>query len=116
MRSLRARSSDLAQPEPPFRSLLYRDFFFGWLFRDASRGSFLERTAAWRFNRQRSRYLPRYLRRWLLLVLLSYAIGLLFERNLALDFAAAFFYCITSLAVAMSVLIAGSWLGFQVEG
>ena len=115
MRPLSDGTGDPGCSERPLRSLIYRYFFFGWLFRDASRGSALERAAAWRFNRQRSRYLPRYLRRWASLVLLSYVLGLLLERNLALDLAATFFYCVTALAIAMSVLIAGSWLGFQVE-
>jgi hypothetical protein len=30
-----------------FRTLLYRYFFFGWLYKDVSRGSLLERSAAW---------------------------------------------------------------------
>jgi hypothetical protein len=37
-----------------FRTLLYRYFFFSWLFRDVTQGNLLERTAAWRHN-QRAR-------------------------------------------------------------
>ncbi len=42
-----------------------RYFFYGWLFRDASVGSELERAAALRHNRSLSKWLPTYLRRWL---------------------------------------------------
>src|SRR5689334_9819571 len=51
----------------PLHSLLYRYFFFDWLFRDVSRGNLLERAAAWRANREMRRYLPVYLRRWLVI-------------------------------------------------
>jgi hypothetical protein len=43
----------------------YRYFFYGWLFRDADSGSALERAAALRHNRNSARWLPTYLRRWL---------------------------------------------------
>jgi hypothetical protein len=43
---------------------LYRYFFYHWLFRDASRGSDLERAAALRHNRASARWLSTYLRRW----------------------------------------------------
>jgi len=42
-----------------------RYFFYGWLFRDANAGSELERAAALRHNRSLSKWLPTYLRRWL---------------------------------------------------
>jgi len=48
-----------------FSTLLYRYFFFGWLFKDVNHGNLLERAAAWRHNRAQARWLPTYLRRWL---------------------------------------------------
>ena len=48
-----------------FGTLLYRYFFFGWLFRDVNRGTVLERAAAWRHNQAQARWLPTYMRRWL---------------------------------------------------
>jgi hypothetical protein len=60
---------------PSFPSLLYRYWFFGWLFRDASRGNALERDAALRHNLERARWLPTYMRRWAVLGLLMYASG-----------------------------------------
>jgi hypothetical protein len=52
----------------PFRTLLYRYFFYGWLFRDAMRGNSWERSAAWRHNREQARWLPTYLKRWAVLM------------------------------------------------
>jgi hypothetical protein len=58
-----------------FASLLYRYWFFGWLFRDASRGNALERDSALRYNVERARWLPTYMARWTLLGLAMYALG-----------------------------------------
>jgi hypothetical protein len=95
--------------------LLYRYFFFEWLFRDVSRGSFLERAAALRFNRQMRRCLPIYLRRWIVLVVSSYALGALFENALSLSHAATVFYCVSCASFAMSMLIVRLWLGLRYE-
>jgi len=68
----------------PVRSLLYRYFFFDWLFRDASRGTWLERESALRINRERRNYLLVYLRRWLVLLACSCALGASFENTVVL--------------------------------
>ena len=107
------RISEGSQGDAALRVLLYRYFFFDWLFRDVNAGSVLERAAAWRFNQQMRRYLPIYLRRWTIVVVFSYAVGALFENCLALASAAAFFYCVTSISLAMSMLIVRSWLGLR---
>jgi len=99
--------------ECALRVLVYRYFFFDWLFRDVNAGSSLERAAAWRFNQEMRRYLPIYLRRWTIVVVFSYAVGALFENWLALANAAAFFYFVTSISLAMAMLIVRSWLGLR---
>ena len=101
------------RPGMAFYLLVYRYFFFDWLFRDVNRGSFLERAAAWRFNREMGRYLPVYLRRWVILIVCSYALGAMFESWPALSHAAALFYCVTSISAAMAMLIVRSWLGLR---
>ena len=111
----RRRSSEPSLASEPLSLLLYRYFFFEWLFRDVSHGSPLERAAAWRFNRQMRRYLPTYLRRWIIVLVLSYVLGAWFDRVLLLDYAGTFFYCVSSLSVAMSVLIMRAWLGLRFE-
>ena len=62
-----------------FLRLLCRYWSFGWLFRDAGRGTWLEREAALRYNRDRARWLPTYVRRWFVLGSVFYAIGVLLE-------------------------------------
>jgi hypothetical protein len=109
----RHRISQSSGPDAGLYLLLYRYFFFDWLFRDVNDGSALERAAAWRFNQEMGRYLPIYLRRWTILVVFSYAVGALLENWLAFANAAAFFYCVTSISLAMSMLIVRSWLGLR---
>src|SRR5262245_16007251 len=95
--------------------LLYRYFFFEWLFRDVNCGSSLERAAAWRFNREMRRHLPTYLRRWVVLVVSSYILGTWVRRGLSVGHAATFFYVVSSLSFAMSILIVRLWLGLTYE-
>ena len=59
---------------PAFHVLLYRYFFFGWLFRDVNRGTLLERAAAWRHNQAQAHWLGTYVRRWAVSGLLLYAL------------------------------------------
>jgi heme/copper-type cytochrome/quinol oxidase subunit 3 len=59
-----------------------RYFFYGWLFRDASAGSDLERAAALRHNRNLSKWLPTYLRRWLVIGSVTVILATWSERNL----------------------------------
>ena len=109
----RHQTSPADQSTEAFHLLVYRYLFFDWLFRDVNRGSSLERAAAWRFNREMRRYLPIYLRRWVVLVVSSHALGALFESGLSLSHAATFCYCVTSVSAAMAILIVRSWLGLK---
>lgn len=43
---------------------VYRYFFYDWLFRDADSGSERERAVALRHNREQAKWLPVYIRRW----------------------------------------------------
>jgi len=106
------------RPKSPLSSeslgvLLYRYFFFEWLFRDVNRGSALERAEAWRFNRRIRRYLPVYLRRWTVLVVCSYAAGALLESSFSLGHAATLFYCVSCVSFAMTMLIVRAWLSLK---
>jgi hypothetical protein len=96
-----------------FRTLLYRYFFFGWMFRDASRGNLLERAAAWRHNQERAHWLLTYMRRWLFSGLLLYALGNFVEMGLAAPVASAFFYVPGALSVPINAVIATAWLGLK---
>jgi hypothetical protein len=113
MRTCRYQTSLTGLSGPSLHLLVYRYLFFDWLFRDVNHGSFLERAAAWRFNREMRRYLPIYLRRWVILVVCSYLLGAVSEGWFSLNHAAAFFYGVTSVSVAMAMLIVRSWLGLK---
>ena len=96
-----------------FRTLLYRYFFFAWLFKDASKGNLLERAAAWRYNQQQARWLLTYLRRWLWCGVLLYGIGSLFEVAFDAPTLSAFFYVPGALSVPVNAVICAAWLGLK---
>lgn len=96
-----------------FGTLLYRYFFFGWLFKDASRGTLFERTAAFRYNRQQARWLPIYMRRWLWCGLLLIGLGGAIELGLGAAVLSAFFYVPGALSVPVIGVALAAWLGFR---
>jgi hypothetical protein len=69
-----------APPILPLKVQLFRYLFFGWLFRNASAGSALERSAALRHNREQAKWLPIYLGRWAITGALLLALEWLSER------------------------------------
>lgn len=95
------------------RTLLYRYFFFGWLFRDASRGTLLERAAAWRHNRSQARWLPTYMRRWLCCGTLLCLTGLLLERVFAAPLLSSVFYITGLLSVPGNAVMMVAWIGLR---
>ncbi|MCJ0762443.1 hypothetical protein [Variovorax terrae] len=96
-----------------FSTLLYRYFFFGWLFRDASRGNMFERSAAWRFNQGQARWLLTYMRRWLGCGLLLYGLGSFVELMLNAPGLSALFYVPSALSVPVNAVIGAAWLGLK---
>lgn len=70
--------------EEPFESLLYRHFFFQWLFFDMTLASGpIERRAAWLHNQNQREWLPAYMRRWTVLSTMGFAFGAISERAFA---------------------------------
>jgi hypothetical protein len=98
---------------PAFRTLLYRYFFFGWLFRDVNRGNLLERSAAWRHNQAQARWLPTYMRRWLWCGVILCAFGALVEIVLNAPVLSAFFYVPGAISVPINAVIGVCWLGLK---
>ena len=96
-----------------FTQLLYRYLFFAWLFRDASRGTLFERAAAWRHNQGCAHWLPVYMRRWLWLGLVFFALGWLVEAGLQSPGASACFYVPSILTVHFNVVAGVAWLGLR---
>jgi hypothetical protein len=91
-------------PAEPLWQLLYRYWFWGWLFRDASQGDLLRRAAAWRHNVAQRMHLPVYMRRWLALVALSFVAALCLEVAVGDRAFAALFYVASVLAVVVETV------------
>ncbi|NRF65404.1 hypothetical protein HLB44_00255 [Aquincola sp. S2] len=102
----------LAAPPLPFRTLLYRYFFFAWLFRDAGVRDLLERAAALRHNRAAARWLPTYMRRWAVVGLAGWAIGSLVELALGAPVSLLFFLP-SVLSVPINSVILVAWVGLR---
>lgn len=96
-----------------FRTLLYRYFFFAWLFKDSSQGNMLERAAAWRYNQQQARWLFTYMRRWLWCGAVLYGIGSFVEMMLDAPGLSAVFYVPGALSLPVNAVIATAWLGLK---
>lgn len=96
-----------------FRTLLYRYFFFGWLFKDVTRGNLFERAAAWRYNREQARWLPTYLVRWLWCGLMFYGLGGVVELILDSPVLSMLFYVPSALSVPVSAVTVAAWIGFK---
>lgn len=97
-----------------FGTLLYRYFFFGWLFKDASRGNVFERSAAWRHNQAQARWLPTYMRRWLACGIAFYALGGVAESVLHAPGLSMLLYVASVLSVPVNAVIGAAWVGLRV--
>ncbi|MDM0112006.1 hypothetical protein QTI66_07590 [Variovorax sp. J22R133] len=99
--------------ELTFRALLYRYFFFEWLFLDVNKGSFLERSAAARYNRSQAHWLLTYMHRWLWCAVLFYSLGGIVEIQLDATVASALLYVPSAVSVSVNAVIAVAWLGLK---
>lgn len=109
-----AGPSEPARLVPTFRQLLYRYWFFGWLFRDVNRASLLERAAAWRHNQHQARWLPTYLKRWAVMSLLCWGVGALIEHGVGAPVMSAVFYVQAALGITFNVVTSAVLLGLKV--
>lgn len=96
-----------------FNQLLYRYFFFEWLFKDVSCGNQFERMAAWRHNQERACWLPTYMRRWLVLGLLFYGLGAFVETVLNSPVLSSFLYVPSALSMPVNAVIVAAWVGLK---
>ena len=97
-------------------SLWYRYFFYGWLFRDACHGPFIERSAAWRHNRAQAHWLPTYMRRWACLGALLFGVALACELALSSPTLSAFFYLPGVLTIPFNAVTALCWAWLSFAG
>lgn len=92
-------------------SLLYRFLFFDWLFADMTEAkSLFARHAAWQHNHEMGRHLPIYLLRWSVLTILAFGLGCLFDRILESSVAAACFFIVSSMTLAVMLVILALWV------
>ena len=94
----------------PFHTLLYRYLFYGWLFRDVSRGTVFERANAWRHNREQARWLPTYVRRWLCIAAALGVVAVLLETVAGSPLLSAFFYVPSLVSLPCSLVTVVCWL------
>lgn len=94
-------------------SLLYRYFFFSWLYRDVDRGSWLERSAAWRYNKAHAHWLLTYLKRWVVLDCTAFAAGCLTSLAFQGHWICVPFFLLFSLAMSVISVIVVAWLGLR---
>lgn len=99
--------------ESSFCSLLYRYFFFGWLFKDAGSDDVFQRAAAVRHNREQARWLPIYMMRWFWWGLAFWALGSVSELMLEAAALSTIFYAVGALSVPFNVAIAAAWIGLK---
>jgi hypothetical protein len=97
----------------PLRTLLYRYFFFAWMFRDASARNLFERAAALRHNRAAARWLPTYMRRWAVVGIGCWALGSLVEVVLGAPVLSLLFFVPGALSVPINAVILVAWLGLR---
>jgi hypothetical protein len=95
----------------PLRSLLYRYWFWEWLFIDlAGVRDLYARAAAWRHNVAQRRHLPVYMRRWLALMAANLAVAAVLEKALACMLSAAVFYTNSCIAVCVLFVTFVGWV------
>jgi len=95
-------------PEPLWR-LLYRYWFWSWLFLDAGCGDRLLRAAALAHNIRQRVHLAVYMRRWTFLLLALASIGDALDRAASPPALTASFFVCASLGVVVVTVAAAAW-------
>ena len=111
MSSLAKAGSTAAEMRESLRSLLYRYWFWEWLFVDvaSARGTY-QRHAAWRHNVEQRRHLPVYMRRWLALMAFNLVVAAVLEKSLDWMLSAAVFYTNTCISICVLFVTFVGWL------
>ena len=98
-------------------SLLYRYWFWEWLFMDMSRArDVYQRAAAWRPNVAQRRHLPTYMRRWLVVTAANIGVAAVLEKALAAMLSAAFFYTNGCIAICVLAVTFVGWVFLGTAG
>lgn len=97
------------------RESLNRYLFYGWLFHGADIGSGLERAAALRHNRNQARWLPTYMRRWVVLGAGLLGLETLSERALSMPLVSAALSVTVIFALLFLMITAICWAFLQAD-
>jgi hypothetical protein len=99
----------------PFRTLLYRYFFFGWLFKDIDGcgANLFERAAVLRHNHRQAAWLPVYIRRWLGCSGLLCAAGAALESWLDAPGMGMVLYALGGMCMSAAITTTTAWLGLR---
>ena len=93
----------------PLWHLLYRYWFWGWLFLDVNTGDLLRRAAAWRHNLRQRVHLPLYMLRWCVALFVTAALAVAIETLSEARLAAAVFYTGAVLCSVVQVTAGIAW-------
>ncbi|MEO5702134.1 MAG: hypothetical protein ABIS17_06795 [Casimicrobiaceae bacterium] len=97
-------------PREPLWSLLYRYWFWGWLFRDMNLGDSIHRQASWRHNMAMRACLPTYMGRWLTCTTASALVAQGVEASTATGVLPALFYMGSVLGSVVFTMAATIWM------
>lgn len=100
----------------PLRTLVYRYFFFSWLFRDVGSGDAFQRGLAVQHNRRQARWLPTYMLRWAWWGLLFYAVGGFVEMTSESVWWARWFYAASAMCLSFIVTMGTAWVHLTQRG
>ncbi|HVO86899.1 MAG TPA: hypothetical protein VMV45_00030 [Casimicrobiaceae bacterium] len=103
-------TSLFGSPNESLLSLLYRYWFWGWLFMDASHRDLFKRAAALQHNIRQRVHLPCYMRRWSVCVVMMLALGFALERDIANPWSIASAYTAAVLSLTVLVVTASGWV------
>jgi hypothetical protein len=106
MRALFPDPTLFGTPTESLLSLLYRYWFWGWLFADASQRDLLRRAEALRFNIAQRIHLLCYIRRWTFCSVVLLVLGYVFEGG----FGAAPANTCAALALVVLLVASTEWL------
>jgi hypothetical protein len=93
----------------PLWHLVYRYWFWGWLFLDVNTGDLLRRAAAWRHNLRQRVHLPLYMLRWCVALFATAAVAVAIETLSEARLAAAVFYTGAVLCSVVQVTAGIAW-------
>jgi len=99
----------IAIAHEPLWHLVYRYWFWGWLFLDVNSGDLLRRAAAWRHNVRQRVHLPVYMRRWLAALVVTGTVAVAIETALDARVAAALFYTGAVMCSLVQVIAGIAW-------